>query len=307
MIVGEIKSLSNGVLTIETPYSKNDFTIKWSEIKKISSKSRFLLTLQDGRRVNGKIESTADSNQVMIKDDGAADISSAISDIVYIQVIKNQFWSRLKASVDIGFNITKANNLKQLTVRSSLGYIAERWQADANYNGIHSSQDSVASTKRTDAALNYKYFLPGDLYISSSLSFLSNTEQALKLRTTGKVGFGKLFTHTNKAYWGAAGGLSFNNENFSNNTSSRRSMEVYAGTELNLFDIGDLSLLTNWYVYRSLTESKRWRSDFQFDAKYEFLQDFYFKAGTTINYDNRPAVSGKDFDYVFQFTVGWEL
>lgn len=307
VMVGEIKALSNGVLTIETPYSKSDFTIKWSQIKKLHSQSRFLMTLKDGRRINGKVESVGDSSNVLIKDEGTADIETTLDDIVFIQEIKFQFWSRLKASIDLGFNITKASNLKQFTVRSSLGYVAERWQVDATYNGLHSSQDSITSTKRTDAALNFKYFLPKDWFLATSLSFLSNTEQALKLRTTGKLGAGKLLTHTNKTYWGVGGGLSFNNETFSNEVTSRNSMEVYGGTEMNLFDIGDLSLLTNWYVYRSITESKRWRSDFQFDAKYEFLKDFYFKAGTTINYDNRPAVAGKDFDYVIQFTVGWEL
>jgi len=35
VIVGEIKSLDKGVITIETDYSKTDFTIEWSGIKEI--------------------------------------------------------------------------------------------------------------------------------------------------------------------------------------------------------------------------------------------------------------------------------
>ena len=35
VIVGEIKSLDKGVVTIETDYSKSDFTIEWSGIKEI--------------------------------------------------------------------------------------------------------------------------------------------------------------------------------------------------------------------------------------------------------------------------------
>ena len=43
VIVGEIKSLDKGVLTIETDYSKSDFTIEWSGIREIFSTSLFLL------------------------------------------------------------------------------------------------------------------------------------------------------------------------------------------------------------------------------------------------------------------------
>lgn len=306
-MVGEIKSMTNGVLTIETPYSKNDFTIKWLEISQLYSQTRFLMTLHDGRRINGILSSVPEKNVVQISDSGATITEVKMEDIVFIKGIKSKFWSRLSANIDVGLSFTRANNLKQFSVRSGLGYMADRWQLALSYNGLHSSQDSVSPTKRTDAAINYKYFLQNDWYLATSLSFLSNTEQALRLRTTAKLGGGKLFVHSNKTYWGAGAGFSYNNESFSNETPARNSMEVYVGSELNLFDIGDLSLLTNIYIYRSLTESGRWRSDFQFDAKYEFWNDFYVKFGTTVNYDNRPAVAGKDFDYIFQFTVGWEL
>jgi hypothetical protein len=35
--------------------------------------------------------------------------------------------------------------------------------------------------------------------------------------------------------------------------------------------------------------------------------DFYIKSGLTLNYDNKPAVSGSETDYVLFFTVGWHL
>ncbi|SEP10523.1 Protein of unknown function, DUF481 [Niastella yeongjuensis] len=306
-MIGEMKSLQNGVLTVRTGYSKNDFTIKWLEIYKIMSNTRLLLTLKDGRRINGRIQSNADGTQVIISDEGMSDLTIKLDDIVSFTGLKSAFWSRFKASIDIGVSFTKANNLKQFSGRSAVGYLADRWQLDANFNTLNSKQDSITDTKRTDAAIYYKYFLQHDWFLGTSISFLSNTEQALKLRTTGKLGAGKLIVHTNKTYWGIGTGLSFNNESFTNETTGRNSLEAYFGTELNLFDIGDFSLLSNWYVYPSLTESGRWRSDFQLDAKYAFLKNFYFKAGTTVNYDNEPAVAGKEFDYVVQFTIGWQL
>jgi len=75
---------------------------------------------------------------------------------------------------------------------------------------------------------------------------------------------------------------------------------------LNLYDIGDLSLLTKLVVYPSITESGRFRSDFNFDAKYDLPKDFYLKFGLNVNYDNRPVAGATDTDYMLQTGFGWK-
>jgi len=307
VIVGEIKSMDKGVLTIETDYSKKDFTVEWSGIKEIFSKSHFLVTLKNGTRINGTVESAESGKKIMINGDDGSKIETTLEEMVFLKGLKSDFWSRAHASLDIGISFTKANNLKQYNVRSKFGYLADKWQVDLFYDDTRSSQDSVAETKRTEGGIAGKYFLQKDWYLAASLNFLSNTEQALNLRTTGKLGAGKYIVHTNKQYWGLGAGLSLNNESFTNGTASRSSFEGYFGTELNFFDIGDLSLLSNIWAYPSFTESGRWRTDFIFDAKYDLPLDFYIKLGFTLNYDNRPAVKGKETDYVLAFSVGWEL
>ena len=307
VIVGEIKALDKGVLTIETGYSKTDFTIEWSGIKEIYSNTRFLVTLKDGSRINGTFRSLDSARKIIITDIDGRKTETTFEDIVYLKGLKSSFWSRVHANIDLGLSITKANNLKQYNVRSGFGYLADKWLADVSYDDTRSWQDSVAETKRTEAGASFTYFLPKDWYLLAALNTLANTEQALKLRFTAKLGGGKYLVHTNKSYWGVGGGGSFNNETFTNGTSSRSSMEGYLGTEVNLFDIGDFSLLSNLYVYKSFTESGRWRSDFKLDTKYDLPLDFYIKFGITLNYDNQPAVVGKETDYVYVFSIGWEL
>ncbi len=307
VIVGEIKSLDKGVLTIETPYSKNDFTIEWSGIKEIYSKSKFLVSLTDGKRLNGSLQTAPDGNKVIVETVEGQKIETTLGDVVYLKGVKSDFWSRASASIDLGLSLTKANNLRQFTIRSNLGYLADRWQLNVTYDDIRASQDSVEDTKRTETGVSFRYFLANDWFLAASLNFLSNTEQAIDLRTTGKLGVGKYFVHTNRAYFGSQAGLALNNESFTNGTDSRSSLEGYVGLEVNLFDLEDVSLLSNLFVYPSFTESGRWRSDFTFDTKYDLPLDFYIKAGVTFNYDNRPAVAGNTTDYVFMFSVGWEL
>jgi len=307
IIVGELKSLDKGVITIETDYSDNDFTIEWSGIKEIYVRSMFLITLEDGTRINGKFESVSRGDTINITDADGKQTQTVHDDIVYLKGLKSDFWSRVHASIDVGLSISKANNLKQYNVRSAVGYLADKWLVDLYYNDTRSSQDSVADTKRTEAGASYTYFLPRDFYAVGSLSTLSNTEQALELRLNAKAGVGKYFIHTNRSYLGVGGGLSLNNESFTNGTPKRTSLEGYFGGEVNLFDIGDFSLLSNIYFYPSFTESGRWRTDFKLDTKYDLPLDFYIKLGLTLNYDNKPAVVGKETDYVYTFSIGWEL
>jgi len=307
IIIGEIKSLKNGVLTIETDYSDKDFLIEWSGVKEVFSKNRFLITLKNGDRLTGYIISEDDGKKMKIVEDADSEMFTTIEDLVFLKELEKGFWGRVKANIDLGLNLTKANNLKQFNVSSKIAYNADKWASDIYFNMLRASQDSVSTIKRTDATLHYIYYLQHAMFFSSSINFLSNTEQALRLRTTGKLGVGKFFIQTNRAYLAFGGGLSFNNESFFNETESRNSLEIYVGTESKLFDIGDLNFTGSLNIYRSITKSGRWRSDLKVDAKYDLPWDFYIKSNFTVNYDNRSAIPGNYFDYIFALSFGWEF
>lgn len=313
VMVGEIKSLDKGVVTVETNYSEKDFLIEWSGVKEVFCKTRFLITLRNGDRINGTFFTKEKGTVLVItgtenhKDTTSFIRETRLADVVYLRGLKSDFWSRMHASIDVGLNITRANNLRQFSSNTKLGYLADKWLLDFYHNDLRSTQDSIFETRRTEAGASFNYYLPKDWYTGSSLTFLKNTEQALDLRSTAKLGMGKFLIHTNKRYWGLSGGLSGNKENFTNETENRTSLEAYFGSELNLFDIGDFSLFNSVFAYPSLTEGGRFRSDVKLDSKYEFFKDFYAKLSITVNYDNRPAVAGKETDYVLAFTIGWEL
>jgi hypothetical protein len=304
IIVGEIKSMDRGVVTIETDYSKDDFRVEWSGIKKIITTTIYIITIKDGTRLNGTLEA-ADSGKVVIKMMDNSLHTYPKDDIVYFKSLDKSFWDRFHANIDFGFGLTKSQNLKNINLRSALGYMQEKWSADATYNSLYSSQDEVEPISSKDGGLTFNYFLPRDWYIPASISFLSNTEQKIDLRTLSKLGIGNYLIHTNQSYWALAGGASLNIEDYTV-AEDRNSTEGFLGTELNLYDIGDLNLLTKLVAYRSFTESGRWRGDFIFDAKYDLPLDLYIRFGITVNYDNRPVPNAPETDYVLQSGIGWE-
>lgn len=304
-MIGEVKNMERGVLTVETAYSDSDFKVDWEGVKEIYTESFFLITLTDGSRYNGTLASAAPGQADLLVNYGDT-VPTDLNDIVYLRSVNEKPLSRLYASISVGFSYAKARNFRQFSVRANAGYIANRWLADGFFSSVNSSQDDAEAIDRTEGGFSFQFFLPKDWYLVASTNYLSNTEQKLALRTLGKFGVGKYFIHTNNVYWGGGLGLSYNNERFSNENPDRNSMEGYFGSQLNLFDLGDISLMTTLVAYPSFTEGGRWRVDYNFNGNYDLPLDFFISLGFSLNFDNRPVADASRTDYVFQTTFGWE-
>lgn len=321
-IVGDLKSMDRGVLIIAPSYSDEDFKITWEDIKEVNAVQRYLITLSDGRRINGTFRSEG-VGKIFITNENGEDLTVDQNEVVNIKNVDSGFLSRLSANIDFGLSLTKANNQKQLNGNLRMSYLEDRWSADLYYNTLLTTQDNVADIQRNDAGIGYRYFLPADWNLGADIDFLSNTEQSLDLRATGKLGIGNFLKRSNSMYWLVTAGVAYTSETYSpvlnpddgsfTTAPSRSSVEGFFGTELNLYDIGDLNLMTALVIYPTIVsdesvEPGRVRTDFRFDAKYDdiFIDDFYVRAGFTLNYDNRPVEAGKDVDYIFTTGFGWQ-
>jgi putative salt-induced outer membrane protein YdiY len=308
MVEGEIKSMSRGVIQIETDYSDTDFLIEWEKVTELYSQQKYMISLDNGERTKSKINTDPSDKSKLIMDWDGTELKVDNNDVVYIKPLEDRFIDRLNASIDLGVSVAKANNLRQLTTRSYLGYFTDNWSADASLDAVRSSQDSIANTERTDASVSFNYFLGKNWFALVSAKFLQNDEQKLELRATPKTGIGNYIIQTNEMYLSLYAGAAWNNETYTDPTIPNRSdAEANFGTELNLFDMGDLGLLTGLSVYKSIKEGDRVRADFKFDIKYDLPLDFYIKLGYTLNYDSQPVEGASENDYVIQTTFGWEL
>jgi len=307
-IVGEIKNLDKSVLTLKTSFSDKDFRIKWQHVKEVYSDHFFIIALENGNRFSASINTDSINKNIVLLNAGGYILESQLKNIIYLDAIGKNFLSRLTAEFDLGFTLTKANNSKQFTSNALLGYVANKWKVLGSFNTVLSSQDDVDDIKRIEGNIDFQWFLPKDWFLSTSANFLSNSDQKLHLRTTGKLGGGYSFINNNSMNFSTSAGLAYNNETYTDSTiDEKNSLEAYFGSQFDKYDIGDLSLLTSIFAYPSLTETGRFRADFKFDLKYDLPWDFYIKTGATYNYDNQPVEGATDGDYVLQTSFGWEL
>tara|TARA_B100000780_G_C21094073_1_gene441113 strand:- start:589 stop:1635 length:1047 start_codon:yes stop_codon:yes gene_type:complete len=311
ILVGEIKTLNQGVLTMETDYSDSDFKIEWTKISEIYTNQLYTINLTDKTVLTHATIKTVGPRKLHLSDE-YLERDVWVDEVVYFRQLDESFWSKLSASVDLGYSRTKAENLQQYNASAALGFKTDQWTVNTTYRQVRSTQDNVSPIRRVEGSASSDYMLRNGVFFGASLNFLSNTEQNLNLRTTGVVGSGYYIVRKNTWYWNSFIGVAINNEDYqeietATESADRQSYEGAVATELNLYDLGDLNLYTNIYWYPSFTESGRHRIDYRFDISYDLPLDFYIKASITLNYDNQPIEGASESDYVIVTGFGWEL
>lgn len=307
LLHGEIKSLNKSVLVMKTDYSDEDFRVKWHKVTELITGTNFTVFLSSRQKMYGSFQSPLQPGYARMVIQNGTMVEVPLKEIVYLDPISESFADRFKASISAGYTITKANNSKQLLIRATAGYHTRNWKFSANYNDTRSEQDEVEPIRRTDGSINFNYLFYKNWFGAFNNDFLSNTEQQIALRTTQTFAIGNALVRNNKLYLSASTGMTFNREDYSNETDILKSTEGFLGAEFNAYDIGDLSILTKFSWYPSFTEQNRNRVNYSFDIKYDFPLDFFIKLGYTLNFDSRPPNDATSRDYVFQTTLGWEF
>lgn len=306
IIIGEIKSIDRAVLIIETEYSDKDFSIDFGEVEEMSIRRQCLVLLTGGRRKFGYVKSDGPNKTRIILQNGQTEYYN-LNEIIALQEVASSFIKRIKASIDLGYNLTKANNASQFTIGGAINYTGEKWLMDGSISVLNSNQANVDEVKRTDASGELLRILGKKWFVLGNVSYLSNTEQALDSRISTSAGGGYLLVTTNKLYLAFSTGLTYNIENFSDQTPDKTSTELFTTLAFNMFDFKDLDLVTSANFYPSLSESGRVRLDYNIRIKYDLPLDFYIKTEFTLNYDNQPANSGSELDYILTTGFGWEF
>jgi len=306
VITGELKSIKSGKITIETEYSDKDFIIDWEKVTRISTTTPFLVTTTKGSHITGTL--SGNTSDTIILNGLGRDEALLPNEIVNATQSNKKFIDKLSASIDFGYLFKKAKNEQQFNGAAHIGYATDKLRTSTGYNGNISKQDSVDLSDRHEWSLSFNYYLPRNLFPIVSINFLKSTELNLSLRTTGKAGLGYYFFNTSYLYWNVSGGFTTLREIYTTeNDTTKTSAEVYIGSELNIYDIGDLSLRLIGNVYKGITEKNRIRGDTNFDIKYDLPLDFYLKGALIVDYDNQPAENSGRFDYQFSIGAGWEL
>lgn len=306
LMVGEIQSFSKGVLTLKTSYSDKDFKIEFDKVTKLIIQKNCLVSLSNGRRRFGHVRTTDKGEVVITQSNGKVEYFQ-LDEIISLVEINDSFWKRFNGSIDLGFNFSKAQNNIQFNTAGQFNYFSSQWRFNSSVNFMSSAQDSVEKIRRKEANIGLARLLGRKWFLVGNVSYLSNTEQALKGRYSPSLSGGRFLVSNNKIYLGIGLGLVYNIENYDDATLDKTSSEGLIRSNLNMYNFDDFSLTSSLQIFPSLSENGRIRTDFDITFSYDLPLDFYVKLQFTLNYDNQPAVSGNEIDYFFSSGFGWEF
>jgi hypothetical protein len=306
-VTGEVKQLYRGKLS----YSTDDMgtvEIEWVNVRRLISTQFHEVELKNGDRYFGILLPPADDGVIVVGLDDVAD-TLALIDVVRIFPIETSFWQRLKGRVDFGFNFKKANELKQLSLKTEWNYRVEKWAGKLSGEAYFQGQEGVADVTRNNVSLRYQRFLGHKWSYLGVLSVEENSELNLDRRTSFLGGGGLFFIQSNRAIAQVLGGLALTNELFSGETQTQYSLEGVIGGELAYFRFDspktDVSLTAS--IVPGITEWGRVRANVDLRISYEVLSDFTVGLTFFNSFDNRGGAEGTSKnDLGVELLLGWK-
>jgi len=318
-ITGEIKGVSFGRLD----YSTDDagrLSIKWTKVLEVTSVNYFEVELSSGRKYFGQLRPGAADGQVVVELDRADTL--AISRVVRIVPLNNRFLDRLKAYLDAGFSLAKANKATTLNVNTELACVPGTEVGHAA-PGPHVFPEpgwcrSVDPKRRNApaAALPPSRFLPRRWQAVGLVKLEQNDQLGLLLRATTGAAAAYTVKQTNRSALQLGAGVVVTRERFASSDTTagatadtlQNNFEGLINASWTLFrlDSPKLDFSTSVYAYPSISTLGRVRGELTLRVKYEVFKDFYVGVNLTDNFDSKPveATASKN-DYVTSITVGW--
>jgi putative salt-induced outer membrane protein YdiY len=234
-----------------------------------------------------------------------------LRDVVGIVPLSNRIVDRLKAYLDLGFTIAKANWATTLSVSGEVAYRGPKVGTSASFSAYSQTQEDVASTRRGSIDLDGERYVANRWKYLTLTTFEHNDELGLDLRVTLGGGVGRAFVQNNSHEVSLEATIVGTREDFiatPSGTAPEWNLEGrFAATwDAFRYDFPKLDLSTDLTVFPSITTPGRVRVDTNIRLRYELFREFTVGIDFTDSYDNQPPEeTASTNDFVSTFTIGW--
>jgi hypothetical protein len=143
-MTGEIKSYSQGRLTLDTP-AAGWISVKWNNILSIQSEKQFDFETIDGLHHYGALAPSDPPGKLLIVS-GLESLAVGFFDVFDISPVHQHFWRRWDGSLNLGFNYTQSSHLVQFNLSADATYRVRKYQLVTNLSSFFSRQDDATAT-----------------------------------------------------------------------------------------------------------------------------------------------------------------
>jgi putative salt-induced outer membrane protein YdiY len=304
-ITCEVKGLSSNTLYISVDYILNTLSVDWTKVDHIDSKQLFLITTQDGTVYTGSLsmpESSAGRPmEIEVVELPHKVVTLERKQVITVNETSSSFRERWNGQVGVGSSFTKGNESAQYNLNSDIGYVEERWNAEATYNSNLSSSAGAAVSTRNELTLDAQKLLRwNNWYCTGLVDFLQSSVQGIQLQSTFGGGIGRDIVNSGSTFFTVYGGFGWQQINYQHSVLPAQTQQVTVGllgTQLKLFRFNKTTLAVNARLMPAISQPGR----VQFNLNTSYYVKLWGKLNWNFtlygNWDNQPPPGFATSDY----------
>lgn len=312
-IVGKVKKIQRGELTLDPDKLEDLVTIKLRNIKSITARRKlYLIESIANTKYYGILEPGHSAGWVKIIQ--AKDTTELfIEDLDNIENLDDNFWKRLDGTASLGFSYSRSSNIGRVNESHNMTYSTRHWLFLTSGDLMYTMDSQFKGIEKADLAVQAYIEFWRKWFAVSSVQFQRSTELGLSARLQLAEGAGPILIKNRRNDLRVASGISVQQE-FS--TDSIKTAGTHVSTEIPLF--------VNYYLYRlgtpqltlqatnsvffSLSEGGRWRADQNITLYWKIVTHLNLNVTFYFDFDSQPPDAGAqrtDFGTVFSIGYSW--
>jgi hypothetical protein len=304
----EIKKLQRGKLTISTDAS-GTITVKWSHVVGLESAFLFQIELESGARYLGRFDLPPELGKIAVEQAQAQEMVD-IARVVTMIPMEASFWSRLKGSVDAGYDFTQATSATTWSASADLNYRTPRIETDLAFDSSIKQQEGAESINRQNLRAQVSRFFEDRWFAAVIGQGEKSATQGLDLRALVGGGVGRKLVQTNRSNIAVLGGAAYSREKFEDVGDYNSNAELIAAlaAESFRFDSPELDLSASFVVLPNLMTKGRYRLQVNGQARIEILNDLYWSLSVYETFDSEPpSETSRRNDFGITTSIGWSF
>jgi uncharacterized protein DUF481 len=309
---GQVKRLQNGLLYVETEYVSGAIGLDWNQVKSIQSTATYRIVLNNGQRLNGKIEklpAEGSQGQDFLIREATEEARIPATAIATIDTVKPTFWRQLQGSLDLGYSFTSGNNQSTLNVDTNAAYKTAGWESALSFDSTFNGQSNSSKTNREDLQASFYKALNRNSFLAFLSDFLHSSQQDLNLRTTLGTGYGRYLKRTTNSNLAWLAGVVFMNESFDTSAGqpSDKNIEAVVGLEYKYlrFNFGEFD--SQLETFPGLTDAGRFRLKTNNVLTIKLRNNFHLAFTLWDNFDSQPPPTARRNELGISSGIGWSF
>lgn len=286
-ITGEVKGLDRGRLKYSTN-AMGTIYIEWDDIETLVSNEHHRLQLMSGRRYYGTLSDKGGAETLAVPGTRGMD-PVPLMKVVRIVPVEDEWKERIDLTVGAGYSYVKASDVTTANIYANTDYVSDERVSSVDFNyDLNDDGDETNTSSRLTG--QHKKLRQRREYLFLLGQAEQNDELDVDVRALFGGGYGKYFVQNNRRKWlGAAGaGVVYEESGDGENNTELEGIFQTAYEDF-LYDTPKIDLSLNLYVFPSITDFGRVRSNYDVQLRKEFVEDLFLDFTIGGSYDSDPT------------------